>query len=111
MNYDDSLYRDPAFRWAAQCYNIYFLMLFDNEFDDPQSGKFGVEKFIETKQKEFGRIDGVVLWHAYPRIGVDPKNQFDHYRDFPGGLEDYAGWLKNFMHMGSVFLLITIPGT
>ena len=30
---------------------------------------------------EFGGFDGIVLWHAYPIIGVDDRNQFDYYRD------------------------------
>ncbi|MBR9997959.1 MAG: SUMF1/EgtB/PvdO family nonheme iron enzyme [Cyclobacteriaceae bacterium] len=100
LDYQDSLYRDPVFRWAADCYHIYFLMLFDNAMINPESGRFEVEKFIANTEKDFGRIDGVVLWHAYPRIGVDPRNQFDHYRDFPGGLEGLRRLVDKFHEHG-----------
>ena len=32
----------------------------------------------------------LILWHAYPRIGFDERNQYDFYRDIPGGLTALA---------------------
>ncbi len=100
IHYNDQLYRDPAFSWAAECFHIYFLMLFDRSFYDPHTGQFRVEEFILNTEQQFGRIDGIVLWHAYPRIGVDPRNQFDHYRTFPGGLEGLRKIVDRFHSKG-----------
>ena len=33
----------------------------------------------------------IVLWHAYPVIGIDERNQFDYYRDVPGIRELVVG--------------------
>lgn len=85
--YDDSLYKDPSYHWAASAYNCYFLMMYDESFYDRNSGEYKAEEWIDRLTAEYGRIDTIVLWHAYPRIGLDDRNQFDFYRDMPGGLK------------------------
>lgn len=87
LSYTGSSYNDPAFNWAQTNFACCFLMMYDLEFFDPASNNYTVEKIIQRGEKEFGGYDSVVLWHAYPRIGIDEKNQFDFYRDMPGGLQ------------------------
>lgn len=87
LEYDGSLYDRDDLRWVASCYSVCFLMLGDEMFWDAGRGEFTVEAFLDHGETEFGGYDGVVLWHAYPRIGFDDRNQFDFYRDMPGGLD------------------------
>lgn len=86
LNYSDALYRQPEFAWASRCFACCFLMLCDETFYDHRRGGYRVREFLEQGRREFGGYDAVVLWHAYPRIGFDERNQFDFYRDQPGGL-------------------------
>ncbi len=86
LHYDDTLYGKPEFAWAASSFACCFLMMCDERFYDPGTGVYQIEAFLDHGQQEFGGYDSLVLWHAYPRIGVDHRNQFDFYRDMPGGL-------------------------
>jgi formylglycine-generating enzyme required for sulfatase activity len=86
LGYSDALYRRPEFQWVSSCFSCCFLMVCDEQFYDPKSGQYRVAKFLEHGRREFGGYDAVVLWHAYPRIGTDDRNQFDFYRDMPGGI-------------------------
>ena len=62
-------------------------MMCDCRFYDRERGRYTIESYMDRGDEEFGGFDSVVLWHAYPRIGIDRRNQFDFYRDMPGGLE------------------------
>ncbi|MFO1448450.1 MAG: SUMF1/EgtB/PvdO family nonheme iron enzyme [Opitutaceae bacterium] len=86
LNYRDTLYQRADFAWVSGNYACYFLLLGDQRFYDRQAGRFRVQEWLESGRREFGGYDSVVLWHAYPRIGFDERNQFDFYRDMPGGL-------------------------
>jgi formylglycine-generating enzyme required for sulfatase activity len=91
LAYNDALYQRADFAWAPANYACYFLLLGDERFYDRKAGIYRVSAWLESGRREFGGFDSVVLWHAYPRIGFDPRNQFDFYRDMPGGLEGLRG--------------------
>ena len=86
LNYKDDYYRNPAYFWSARNYNCCFVMLCDETFYNPKSGRYTLDAYLDNGEREFGGYDSIVLWHAYPRIGVDDRNQFDLYRDMPGGV-------------------------
>ena len=86
LKYDDGLYRRPEFKWSSANYCCGYIMAWDGQFLDPRSGRYTVDLFLDEGERKFGGYDSVVLWQAYPRIGVDERNQFDFYRDLPGGL-------------------------
>lgn len=81
-----TLYDRPDLAWSTRNFACYFLFLYDTRFYDREKRRYRVREFLDEMRREFGGIDSVVLWHAYPRIGVDQRNQFDFYRDMPGGL-------------------------
>ncbi len=87
MNYDDRRYRDPAAAWSAASFCSCFLMLCDQTFWDGGAGCYRLDSFLKRGEEAFGGYDNLILWHAYPRIGADDRNQFDFYRDMPGGLD------------------------
>lgn len=87
INYDDSLYDRADFNWVSSAFNCCFLMMYDQLFYDRERGRYTIDKILSEGKRRFGGYDIVVLWHAYPRIGLDKRNQFDFYRDMPGGLQ------------------------
>ncbi len=86
LQYTDEAYRRPEFAWVPSCYTCGFAMMYDRKLYDPASGHYTIDQFLDEGLKGFGGYDALVLWHAYPRIGFDDRNQFDFYRDMPGGL-------------------------
>ncbi|NWG12062.1 MAG: SUMF1/EgtB/PvdO family nonheme iron enzyme, partial [Acidobacteria bacterium] len=85
LRYDDRLYRRADLQWAATSFACCFVMLCDEEFYSVEQARYLIQAWIEAGERDFGGYDSLVLWHAYPRIGVDDRNQFDMYRDMPGG--------------------------
>ena len=88
---DSSFYDREDLRWVAGNYACFFAFMYDRSLYDPDRGQYTIDSFLDDGQAEFGGYDMVLLWQAYPRMGVDQRNQFDFYRDMPGGLAALRG--------------------
>ena len=84
LAYSGELYDRPEFEWTQTCFAVALVWLWDELLYDFEAERFTPERLLEEGEREFGGFDGVVLWHAYPVIGIDERNQFDWYREVPG---------------------------
>jgi formylglycine-generating enzyme required for sulfatase activity len=105
LNYLAAAYERPELAWTARNFACGFVMLNDEAFCDTRTGRYHVDRFLADAREAFGGFDSVVLWHAYPRLGLDARNQFDFYRDQPGGLDGLRAAIAQLRRAGvRVFL-------
>lgn len=81
---DGAHYEVPGREWASSAYAVAFVWLWDQHLYDADSARFTPRRLVDRGVEEFGGYDAVVLWHAYPVLGIDSRNQFDFYLDVPG---------------------------
>jgi hypothetical protein len=48
----------------------------------------------------YGGFDSVLLWHSYPNIGVDDRNQFQMLLSLPGGAPALRQAVADFHALG-----------
>lgn len=84
QGYDGRMYERDDLRWASSCFVVSQVWLWDELLYDWERGVFTPERLVADARERFGGFDGVVLWHSYPVIGIDDRNQWDYYRLVPG---------------------------
>lgn len=100
---DLGVYEDPDTAWSDTCFRQFFLFMYDRSFYD---GRYRTRELVDGLRTMFGRIDSVLLWHAYPRLGFDTRTQFDFYRDMPGGLGRLRAEVCDVFHAAGVRVFI-----
>src|SRR3954453_7087233 len=70
--------------WTQGCFSVGLVWLWDERLYDHVAQRLTPDRLLAEAAPQFGGYDAVVLWHAYPVIGIDERNQFDWYRDVPG---------------------------
>jgi gamma-glutamyl hercynylcysteine S-oxide synthase len=107
LRYDGSEYERPELAWVRKSFSQVQLLVWDRSIYDPEKREYTVDKFLAENEKRIGPIDVVLLWHVYPNIGVDDRNQFDLLRDLPGGIPGLQKLISDFhRHNVKVFFPI-----
>ena len=107
--YDGARYEAPELAWTRSCFVCGMLMLWDQALDRPGRGELQVLDVLRQAVARFGGFDAGVLWHAYPRIGFDDRDQFDYYRQLPGGLAGLRELVEECHSLGTRAILAYCP--
>ncbi len=78
--YDGGRYERPALAWTQRCFSLCLAWLWDEQLYDRATHRFTPDAFLAS-DADLGGYDAIVLWHTYPLIGIDERDQFDLYRD------------------------------
>jgi gamma-glutamyl hercynylcysteine S-oxide synthase len=92
--FDNRLYERNDLAWIKGSYLIVLQMAWDREFYDRFTGKFTYADVIKKGIELFGKIDVCGIWPTWPRLGLDQRNQWDMYRDLPGGIPQLRSFIK-----------------
>lgn len=84
--FDDSLYQRKDLQWIRNQYLMVLQFAWDQEFYDATNGGYNFDVFLQKFEKSTGGIDVFGIWPTWPALGLDQRNQWDLYRDLPGGL-------------------------
>jgi iron(II)-dependent oxidoreductase len=96
IGYDGSQYDRPELKWTQSSFIQPQMMIEDRYFYDPEIGKYTVDRYLDDLEKRYGGIDAVLIWHTYPNIGIDNRNQYDLLHDMPGGLGGLRQMVSDF---------------
>jgi formylglycine-generating enzyme required for sulfatase activity len=84
--FDNSMFGRPDLKWVRHAYVSHLIQNWDNFYYDYSDGKFHLEEFIQKGSKLYGGDDFIGIWPTWPTLGLDQRNQWDLFRDLPGGM-------------------------
>ncbi len=86
--FDNSLYQRQDLAWVRKAYLMLLQFAWDHNYYDRQAQKYTFYENLLAWDRLIGGVDIYSLWPTWPRLGLDQRNQWDMYRDLPGGLAE-----------------------
>lgn len=105
--FDSTLYQRDDLRWIRHSYVMHLMMTWDKEFFD--NGKFTIGEFAKRGKRLYGGDDFIGIWPTWPTLGLDQRNQFDMFRDLPGGINQIGVIADSLRSYGSKFFICYNP--
>jgi gamma-glutamyl hercynylcysteine S-oxide synthase len=86
--FDTSLFARKDLQWMRSSYIMLLQFAWDRKYFDYKTNKYTFYKNFNAMDSLTGGFDIFTLWPTWPRLGLDQRNQWDMYRDLPGGLSE-----------------------
>jgi len=107
--FDNSLFERKDLQWVRHAYVAHLMMAWNRFYYDDSDGKFHLEDFIHKGKSLYGGDDFIGIWPTWPTLGVDQRNQWDLFRDLPGGIKQLKQEAKMLNNLGSRLFICYNP--
>lgn len=107
--FDDSMLQRKDLQWIRQSYAVNLMMNWDKRFYDYTDAEFHIEAHLKKMKKLMGGYDIYSIWPTWPALGMDQRNQWDMFRDLPGGYEKLKEISDLCNNLGSKFFICYNP--
>lgn len=86
--FNNSMFERKDLQWMRNKYIMLLQFAWDDKYYDYRQKKFTFYSSLSEYDDLTGGYDIFTLWPTWPRLGLDQRNQWDMYRDLPGGLKE-----------------------
>jgi len=86
--FDNSLFERKDLEWIRHSYLMLLQFAWDKTYFNPLIQKYQFDSTLFDKDRLLGGYDVFTIWPTWPRLGLDERNQWDLYRDLPGGISE-----------------------
>ncbi|MEJ2636000.1 MAG: SUMF1/EgtB/PvdO family nonheme iron enzyme [Calditrichia bacterium] len=107
--FDNHLYEREDLAWIRHQYVITTQMAWDHDFYDTHNGGYTFGSYLDMGKKYFGNWDSYIFWPTWPTLGLDQRNQWDMYKDIPGGLDKIRTLAEEARSQGTRFFISYNP--
>lgn len=107
--FDETLYQREDLAWIRHSYAMHLIMAWDRDFYDAQTQTYRIDEFLEKARKLYGGDEVIGLWPNWPMLGLDQRNQWDLFRDLPGGTAKLQQLAEDARDQGTRFFLSYNP--
>jgi gamma-glutamyl hercynylcysteine S-oxide synthase len=86
--FDNTLFERSDLMWIRKCYLMVLQFAWDHEYLEATGGARPFDTFLTGRDGALGGYEAYMNWPTWPRLGIDQRNQWDLYRDLPGGIKE-----------------------
>ena len=108
-DFDYGMYQREDLKWIRKSYAMHLMMAWDHDFYNREDESFSIFDFQQRNKDWFGGDDVIGIWPTWPTLGLDQRNQWDLFRDLPGGLEQFASISDSLNRLGTKFFISYNP--
>ncbi len=107
--FDDSLFRRGDLAWMKHSYLMLLQFAWDKKYYDFLAQRHTFYESLFEYDDLTGGYDIFTLWPTWPRLGLDPRNQWDMYRDLPGGIPELRNQVRMAHQKGKRYFISYNP--